>query len=382
MNSFSLYIHWPFCIKKCPYCDFNSYAWKNDPEEWTTLLIKEIEFYSETFKNYKINTIFFGGGTPSLIPSFLIEKILNKIKEFWNIKGIEITIEINPSSIETGNLENFLKVGINRFSIGVQSLSDMDLNFLGRIHSAEEAKKIVTEASKICNNVSTDYIYTLPYDDLPKWKKDLDKILDFSLHNNIKHLSLYQLTIEENTQFAHDVRVKKWIPMNQDKQSILYRYTHKIFHKLHWNQYEISNISQSIEYESQHNLCYWNYNQYLGIGPGAHSRMIINNQKYKFNNYKNPNKWKEQINNTVEKNQFVEEYETLSLKDQTIEKMLMGFRLKKGIFLYENELNYVNKTNLQLLIDKNFIKNNNNVYTLSLNGRLKLNAILRMLIED
>lgn len=385
--NFSLYIHWPFCIKKCPYCDFNSYAWEYNAEDWVTALIQEINIYKDIFPNHKLKTIFFGGGTPSLIPPHLIKLILQNIHKAWPIeKGVEITIEVNPSSVETHKLEEFLKYGINRFSIGVQSFNNEDLQFLGRLHSAEEAKQIVEHAAKICNNVSADFMYTLPHDTLSKWKKNLENIVNFALQNQLKHLSLYQLTIENNTQFAHEVRAKKWVPMNQDNQSILYRHTNKIFHQIHWNQYEVSNISKNKEYESQHNLNYWKYNQYLGIGPGAHSRMVIDNEKHQFNNFKIPIKWKELVEKSFNANQmkellFLEECLKLPKKEQFIEKMLMGLRLKEGVILSSNESQFLNLENLDLLTQKNFIKTNNQSIYLSLNGRLKLNAILEMIIK-
>lgn len=383
---FSLYIHWPFCLKKCPYCDFNSYAWKHESEEWVAALIKEITLYQHIFKGYKIKTIFFGGGTPSLIPPVLIKKILEKVFEAWQItEVIEISLEVNPSSIECHSLESFLQYGINRFSIGVQSLNDDDLKFLGRLHSAAEAVKIVEHASKICDNVSADFIYTLPYDSLSKWKKQLANIIELAEKTNLKHLSLYQLTIEENTQFAHDVKIEKWKPMKQDTQSILYRYTHKTFDKMKWNQYEISNVSRSKEYECKHNLSYWKYSEYLGIGPGAHSRMTLENEKYSFNNYKTPLKWKKQVEEEstakLSELKFLEQCTNLSEKDQFIERMLMGLRLKEGIVLKKEELCFIKQKDLQLLKEKHFLKTKNDALSLSLKGRLRLNAILKMLIQ-
>lgn len=382
---FSLYIHWPFCLKKCPYCDFNSYVFQYNSKEWVDLIIQEIHLYQKIFSNHQLKTIFFGGGTPSLIEPYLIQKILNEVKQQWLFpNNTEISIEVNPSSIETHKLEEFLKAGINRFSIGVQSFNDDDLKFLGRLHSADEAKEIVHQASKLCDNVSADFIYTLPHDTLSKWKKDLNKILEFVHTNNLKHLSLYQLTIEQNTKFAQDILSHKWIPMNQDMQSYLYRHTHKTLNQINWKAYEISNHSISKEYECQHNLAYWNYQQYLGIGPGAHSRMIFNNTKYRFNNYKAPIKWKEALQkqqNKFEEFLFLEECHSLNEKDQFIEKLLMGLRLQEGVTITKNEYKFMKFQNLELLIKRKFLKFQNNIISLTLNGRLKLNAILNFITQ-
>lgn len=382
LNEFSLYIHWPFCLKKCPYCDFNSYAMSHESLEWVQTIIKEINLYGNLFKNHKLKTIFFGGGTPSLIPPMYISLILNTIKNIWNYNEIEITLEVNPSSIETHNLEEFMQNGINRFSIGMQSLSDKNLNFLGRTHSVKEGIIITKEATKLCKNVSTDFIYTLPYDTLATWKKELNNIIEFLINLNIKHCSMYQLTIEPNTCFFNDIKNGKWTPMNDNLQSILYRYTHKTINKIGWNQYEISNISKNKASECQHNLNYWNYNQYLGVGPGAHSRMIINNEKHAFNNIKNPIEWKKLVNKQDSNFpfNFLEEIYILTKKEQFTEKLLMGLRLTEGVTIKQEEQQFINQEMLELLIKKNFIKNKNNKHSLSLNGKIKLNAILREII--
>lgn len=380
MKTFGLYIHWPFCLKKCPYCDFNSYALKYNEDEWINTLLNELDLFSNLFKNYKLETIFFGGGTPSLIAPEKIEIILAKIKSIWPYENLETTLEVNPSSIETHKLENFMKHGINRFSIGVQSLDDNDLKFLGRLHSSKEAINIVEHASKICKNISTDFIYTLPNETLALWKNKLNKILNLLDTNNIKHCSLYQLTIEENTGFYNDVRNKIWAPIDEDQQSLFYRYTHKIMNQHQWNHYEISNFANGIAFKSQHNLKYWQYENYLGIGPGAHSRMILNNAKMRFSNKKIPGQWKESI---LKARNFpfdsIEESKIIELKDQVEEKLFMGFRLKEGFTISAEELQYINQEHFQYLLDKKLMKKRNNKYCLSLNGQLKLNAILKLL---
>lgn len=382
MNSdFGLYIHWPFCLKKCPYCDFNSYAFEHEPKIWVEALLQEME-QSAQINQHKMRTIFFGGGTPSLIPPKYIKELISKAKSLWpHEQDIEITLETNPSSLETHDLEKFLESGINRFSIGMQSLNNENLKFLGRLHSAEEARKIITHASQVCTNVSGDFIYALPSDSIKTWKQDLDNILALANAINLKHLSLYQLTIEENTAFEQAVRAKNWQPMDEDLQSVLYMHTHTMLNQLGWDFYEISNAARKTPYRSQHNLMYWNYEQYLGIGPGAHSRMIINNQRTKFHNEKSPYKWLDKINKAEKlflDNKLDVEY--LSEEEQFKEKLLMGLRLTDGIKIEENELHLLNQDILELLIKKHFIQNKGEIYSTPLKGRLKLNTILKMLL--
>ncbi len=464
-----LYIHWPFCLKKCPYCDFNSYAFEHEPEIWVNALLEEIRQGSKQFPYYKLRTIFFGGGTPSLIPPKYIKQLIDQALYLWSPwnenKYIEITLETNPSTIESHALDEFMKAGINRFSIGMQSLKDENLQFLGRLHSAKEAVEIATHAAKICDNVSTDFIYALPKDTIETWKKDLDDILTLADKIGLEHISLYQLTIENNTSFETQVEAKLWTPMNDDKQSELYMHTYATLYNANWDFYEISNAARVIdqtqalheynvpretlrnekyygeyanvpretlrnekycgEYanvpretlknekyygehddvlcktfksvmkhenptrkiasytmQSQHNLIYWRYQQYLGIGAGAHSRMIYNGQRIKFNNTKNPYKWIEQVK--ASRNGFLEnkiDFEILDAENEFQEKALMGLRLKEGIKITSEEMQFVNKEKLEMLIDSGFLKNSSNKYATTLSGRMCLNAVLKTFLK-
>lgn len=419
-----LYIHWPFCIKKCPYCDFNSYAFEHEPQTWVNALLLEMEQSQKQFPNYQMATIFFGGGTPSLIPPKYIEQLILKAHQLWgksdeekqheigHIKNektlltetnltnetqpfcaknfenkIEITLETNPSSVETHSLEEFMAAGINRFSIGMQSLNDYNLQFLGRTHSAQEAIKILTHASQICSNVSADFIYTLPSDTPLTWKNDLNTILELANKLNLKHLSLYQLTIESNTAFEQQVAAKLWEPMDEDRQSILYKHTHQTLLKHGWDFYEISNAARINERgminKSQHNLLYWNYQPYLGIGPGAHSRMLNeHNKRIKFYNIKSPYKWLETIHDR-EKTYLAQklDLEELTEKDQFQEKMLMGLRLTQGIKITKDDMQFINPGSFEKLLKHNFISFDGQNIKTTLRGRLCLNAILKEMLE-
>lgn len=388
---FGLYIHWPFCLKKCPYCDFNSYALQYKAEEWVKALIKELEVSAEIFNNYKIKTIFFGGGTPSLIPHEYIKLIIDRIYELWEVnEKAEVSIEVNPSSIEITSLEGFLRGGVNRFSIGIQSLRDEKLQFLGRLHNSAQAIEILKQARSICDNVSADFMYSLPSDSVESWKRDLSNILNLASEINLKHLSLYQLTIEPNTAFEQMVRTNEFAPMEQDLQSVLYKHTYEELAKNNWNFYEISNAAKienvphgTIDWRSQHNLGYWKYLPYLGVGPGAHSRMHLNNQRLKFQDKKAPNKWLEMIENLSKEKFFEskEEFEVLTKQEEFQEKMLMGLRLSEGVQIEEKEWEFINKEKFELLIDKKFItKVNNSEYFLPFKGRLRLDSILKMIL--
>jgi|GEM_PF-328245 len=433
MQSMGLYIHWPFCLKKCPYCDFNSYAFEYEPEIWVRTLIQEMQLAAIAFPGYEIETIFFGGGTPSLIPPHYIKELIDTACSLWSVSrgrkktDVEITLETNPSTIETHALEQFMASGINRFSIGMQSLSDESLQFLGRLHSAQEAITILTHAAKICDNVSADFIYSLPKDTLNSWRNDLDKILTLADNTRIKHLSLYQLTIEDGTAFKQQVATKLWSPMDEDKQSDLYIHTHNTLVGAGWDYYEISNaarfidasersinnvpretigsvfgtdvpretISQAVadsascSYRSQHNLIYWQYRPYLGIGPGAHSRMVSSNgeNRIKFNNTKNPYKWIEEINasKSHEENAFLNnktDFEELNARSAFQEKVLMGMRVKEGIEINQEEMEHVSLGNLNMLLENKFLEYRVDRYKTTLAGRLCLNTVLKLLVGE
>lgn len=382
-KEFGLYIHWPFCLKKCPYCDFNSYTFAHDPNKWTQMLIKEIK-NSNIFENGDLKTIFFGGGTPSLMPPESVGLIISTAKSIWRHEpDIEITLETNPSSLEAGDLEKFMKNGINRFSIGVQSLKNEDLKFLGRLHSSQEAIEILKAASNICENVSADFIYALPQQNLIAWQSELEQIFYLAETLNLKHLSLYQLTIEEKTAFAQSVKSGKWKPMKDDLQADLYEHTYRTIEKMNWNFYEISNVSRETFYESQHNMGYWQYKPYLGIGPGAHSRCILKGERIRFYSTKNPYKWMEKIETSqnVDFLETKEEVERLSEEDTFKERILMGMRLNKGVTISQYEEKFINPLAMENLINEKMIIQNGENYKLTLDGRLKLNSILSFILK-
>ncbi len=265
----AVYIHWPFCKSKCPYCDFNSHVAKSiDYDAWLKKYLSEIEKYRSYLINLKIKSIFFGGGTPSLMPPYIIEGILNKINSISSISNAEITCEVNPTSFEAKKMLEFKSCGINRVSIGIQSFNDASLKFLGRNHSSSEALEALKQISNSFDNYSFDLIYALPNQTLDEWMHELEQAIKL----NPKHISLYQLTIEPDTKFAAQYKAKRFSLPPHDLGYDLFKYTNECLSSNGYRHYEISNYSKP-GFESIHNLNYWQYKSYIGIGPGAHGRI-------------------------------------------------------------------------------------------------------------
>lgn len=327
VGSLSLYIHYPFCKSKCPYCDFNSHLAKTiDEENFLQSYIKELKYFAQFLKNRKIKTIFFGGGTPSLMPVYFVERILEAISKIWEIdKDCEITLEANPTSFEANKFKDFKSSGINRLSIGIQALNDADLKFLGRQHSANEAISTIKNASKIFDNYSFDLIYARPNQNLKNWQKELETAISLS----VNHLSLYQLTIEKGTKFYGQYLNKEFILPDENLAADLYETTNQITAKNGLELYEISNYAKK-NFECRHNLSYWKSDDYLGIGAGAHSRIYFDDEKKRtaiMMKHK-PEDWLKSI---AEKNHAIQSEEKISEQELLEEIMLMGLRLKDGI---------------------------------------------------
>lgn len=265
----AIYIHWPFCESKCPYCDFNSHVSKIiDQESWKKRYLSEIYLYKNLISYYKIRSIFFGGGTPSLMNPDIISKILELINKFSNIDKAEITLEANPTSFEVNKFKDFKLAGINRVSIGTQSFNDKNLVFLGRNHDSKLALYAIENAANIFSNYSFDLIYALPGQEVNDWMQELE----FSVSLQSPHISLYQLTIEDNTKFAAQYKAKRFSLPSNDIANQMYLHTNKFLKKNGYLHYEISNYAKK-GFESRHNLAYWEYLPYIGIGPGAHGRL-------------------------------------------------------------------------------------------------------------
>lgn len=381
-NPLSIYIHWPFCKKKCPYCDFNSHVRKGELEEeqWLNAYLYDIQKYQDVIKTKEVKSIFFGGGTPSLMPIKIVEKILHKIHQYSSIANCEITLEANPTSFEKNKFQELSNTGINRVSIGIQSLNNDNLQFLGREHSAQEAEDTINEANKIFNNYSIDLIYSLPKQTKITWEKELKHALSLAKH----HISLYQLTIEKGTQFFTLFRNKEFTLPSEDTERELYIMTQELAKAHNFSNYEISNFAQHNK-ESQHNLAYWRYQEYLGIGPGAHSRVKIGQNYKALNAIYEPNKW---LSTTLQKANNIQKSSDLSINDIAKEYTLMGLRLSEGINLkdfkqrfHANLTAFFNHDKIDLFIQENLLTHCNDIIYLNAQGKLLANYIIQEIIK-
>ncbi len=319
----ALYIHWPFCLAKCPYCDFNSHVRERvEHSDWERALLADMRHEAEVAGGEPLASIFFGGGTPSLMPPALVERLLCEAEALWGFaEGIEITLEGNPSSVEAANYAALAKAGINRASLGLQSLHDEALRFLGRLHNAAEGLAALEIAQKHFGRVSFDLIYALPGQTPEAWQADLIRALGFGTG----HLSLYQLTIEPGTKFATMVRQQRFAPLDDDLAGDLFALTRDLTAAHGLPAYEISNHAKPGE-RSRHNLAYWRYDDYCGIGPGAHGRRGGKATV----RHKKPENWLEAV---ARSGHGMAEDRTLAAREQAAEAMLMGLRLAEGLDL-------------------------------------------------
>ncbi|AKH41573.1 oxygen-independent coproporphyrinogen-3 oxidase [Altererythrobacter atlanticus] len=317
----ALYIHWPFCLKKCPYCDFNSHVRDQiETEAWQDALIADMRHEAALAGGEALHSIFFGGGTPSLMPPDLVESLLKEAEKLWGFApDVEITLEANPSSVEALRFAGLASAGVNRVSLGLQALDDETLRFLGRLHDAEEGLAALEVAQNSFGRVSFDLIYARPGQTPEKWEQELFRALSFGTG----HLSLYQLTIEANTRFATDVRLGRFKPLEDDPAADLFALTREMTAEAGLRAYEVSNHARTGE-ESRHNLTYWRYQDYIGIGPGAHGRRggmaTMRHRK------------PENFLSAVQRNgNGLSQEDALTPRGQAAEALLMGLRLREGI---------------------------------------------------
>ncbi len=268
-----VYVHWPYCARICPYCDFN--VFKNraiDEETWKHAFTRDLEFWAARTRNRKLVSLYFGGGTPSLAPLSVIEHVVSTCERLWGFEpGAEVTLEANPTDAEQARFQDLASAGVNRLSLGVQSLRDEALKFLGRDHSADNAKRAITTAQAAFDRITFDLIYARPGQTLEKWRAELGEALAFGAG----HLSLYQLTIETGTAFAKAVDAGRWAPAREDDCADMFDAVQEMTAAAGIPAYEISNHARPGE-ESRHNMIYWTYGDYIGVGPGAHGRITQN----------------------------------------------------------------------------------------------------------
>jgi len=319
----ALYIHWPFCLAKCPYCDFNSHVRDRvDAAGMGEALLADMRHERMMTQDEPLESIFFGGGTPSLMPPALVERLIAEAERLWGFAdGIEITLEGNPSSIEAANYAALAAAGVNRVSIGIQALDNETLRFLGRLHDASEGLAALEVAQRHFARVSFDLIYARPGQSLAAWQAELARALSFGTG----HLSLYQLTIEPGTKFATMVRQRQFIPLDDDAAADMFTLTREMTAAAGLPAYEISNHAHPGE-ESRHNLTYWRYHDYCGIGPGAHGRR----QGMATVRHRKPENW---LGAVAEFGNGISETRPLGQREQASEAMLMGLRLAEGVDL-------------------------------------------------
>lgn len=329
---FGIYIHWPYCLAKCPYCDFNSHVAEHiDHSQWQEAYRKELSYIAEKTKNRTVTSIFFGGGTPSLMHPKTIEGVIQDIHKLWPVaENIEITMEANPTSVEQAKFQDFKTAGINRVSLGIQSLRENDLKFLGRQHNVSDALNALETAQSLFDRTSFDLIYARPNQTPDSWQAELEEALSYA---KAGHLSLYQLTIEPGTAFETMYKRRDFEIPDDDISGELYELTDQITMQYGLPRYEISNYARNGE-ESQHNLTYWRYEDYAGIGPGAHGRLTLNGYKYATRAHRAPGIWMKRV---WEEGNGYHPFEELTRKDRTMESILMGLRLKEGMPLQKIE---------------------------------------------
>ncbi len=374
---FGIYVHWPFCLHKCPYCDFNSHVSREvDQERWRRALIADLTAQAQTTPDRSVNTVFFGGGTPSLMPPDTVAAVIEAIGTLWDLAPeAEITLEANPTSVEAARFAAYSQAGVTRISMGIQSLRDDHLKALGRMHSAAEARAAFDIARKQFDRVSFDLIYACQNQTLAEWRAELTEALDMA----VDHLSLYQLTIEDGTRFGEMYAAGKLRNLPPDDLAAdMYFATQEICDHKGLPAYEISNHARSGA-ESQHNLIYWRYGDYIGTGPGAHGRITKQNQRFATEAYRAPNRWLD----TVEAiGNGLSETTPLTAEDQATEYLLMSLRLAEGSEMDRFTVlgGHLDNARITPLIDDGYLTMTNRHLRATTKGRPVLNAILRELL--
>jgi len=320
-DSLALYIHWPFCVSKCPYCDFNSHVRDTvDQQAWAAALLADLAHEARLTEGRKLGSIFFGGGTPSLMPPATAAALISAAEAHWGFANdIEITLEANPSSVEAARFAELSAAGVNRVSLGLQALDDEILGFLGRAHRVDESLAALETAQCHFERVSIDLIYARPNQTADQWQGELARAIGFGT----THMSLYQLTIEAGTRFATDVAKQQWQPLDDDLAADLYVMTQEMTASAGLPAYEISNHAAP-GHESRHNLAYWRYQDYAGVGPGAHGRRggMATMRHKKPENF---------LSAVARNDHGLKSEDALDRETQAMEALLMGLRLGEGV---------------------------------------------------
>ncbi|MGH6932555.1 MAG: radical SAM family heme chaperone HemW [Dongiaceae bacterium] len=378
---FGLYVHWPFCLSKCPYCDFNSHVRESiDQARWRAALLRELDHYAAETGGRSLTSIYFGGGTPSLMSADTVAAVITRAARHWSLApDVEITLEANPTSVEAARLAAYRDAGVNRVSLGVQSLDDADLRFLGRGHTAKEAMDAIALARRQFDRVSFDLIYARPRQTVPAWRDELAQALRLAAD----HLSVYQLTIEPDTVFAGAYR-RGELAMPDDGTAIgLFEATQAILEAAGLPAYEISNHARPGG-ESRHNLTYWRYGDYVGVGPGAHGRLTIAGTKLATRQHRAPEAWLAAVEAM---GHATRQRKTVEPADRLVELTLMGLRLREGIrrVRLRQETGQAieqayDPTRLRRLIEGGFLECDDDGLRATSAGALRLNAVIAELM--
>ncbi len=380
-ENFGLYIHWPFCLSKCPYCDFNSHVINSiDQKQWKKALLKELDYVGNMTRGRTLTSVFFGGGTPSLMPAKTVQSLIDALGNYWVLDdSLEITLEGNPNSIDVQKYKDFKSAGINRVSVGIQSLRSDSLKFLGRLHSVDDSKHALDITRTLFDRSSFDLIYALPGQSLESWNTELLEALDMAQD----HLSLYQLVIEPGTAFYTRHQRGEFQLPSEETSANMFTHTREVLASRGYDLYEVSNFAKPGS-ECRHNVLYWDYDDYACIGPGAHGRLTLNNspqtkQKIAIKNHRAPDVW---MRHVMEKGQGQKEVLVLPGAEQITEHLLMNLRLVSGVnkerFFSKHGkdlMDLLNPKRLSLLKNLGYIVETKTTLKVTDQGMLRLDAI-------
>lgn len=380
LGGFGLYVHWPFCEAKCPYCDFNSHVSRSiDQDAWLKAYLSALRAYADETPDRVLNSVYFGGGTPSLMDPALAAAILDEVQNHWRLANdLEITLEANPSSVEAARFKGYRDAGVNRVSLGVQALNDEDLRRLGRLHDEKTALEALEIARKVFERVNFDLIYARQNQSLESWVEELERALSLSPD----HLSLYQLTIEQGTAFG-DLFNRgnlRGLP-DEDLAADMFEATDEMTRAAGLPAYEVSNHARPGQ-ESRHNLIYWRGGDYLGIGPGAHGRLTLGGHRHATTTPLGPADWLRSVSGG---GSGESSRERLSAKDHLGEYLMMSLRTLEGLDLKRaeaiggnpidyNKINELEEIGMVQVVDSRVI--------VTRRGRGVLNAVITTLLPD
>ncbi len=378
---FGIYVHWPFCRSKCPYCDFNSHVRAEiDEARWRRALLVDLDYAAALTPGRRVTSVFFGGGTPSLMDPQTTAAVIDRVAGLWPVADdVEITLEANPNSVEAGRFQGFRSAGVNRVSLGIQSLVPADLSFLGRTHDVDEAKAAIATAAKTFDRFSFDLIYARPGQTTASWAAELREALDRA----VGHLSLYQLTIEPGTAFHNSYARGGFVLPDDDLAGALYEQTQELLAAAGLPAYEISNHARPGQ-ESRHNLTYWRYDDYVGVGPGAHGRLTIAGKKIATTCHRSPEAWLTAVESS---GTGLDSRLDVARDERLVEVLMMGLRLTEGIAidrfrqeLGERPTSLLDPRGLALMIDGGFVTLDQDRLAATAAGRQRLNAVLERLL--